>query len=188
MPLAPLPRESALVLVDLQYGITAMPTIHPAEEIVDRAARLAHAFRARKLPVALIRVAFAADGADAVRVPVDEQPPPMAIGPDFATYRSELGNGAGDILITKRGWDAFFGTELDLQLRRRGIRCIVLAGIRTCIGVESTARTGFALNYEQVFATDAISDTSAEAHDNSVRRIFPRLGRLAGSEAILAAL
>jgi nicotinamidase-related amidase len=188
MPLDALPRESALVLVDLQHGITAMPTVHPADEIVERAARLAHAFRARELPVALVRVAFAPDGADAVRVPVDEQPPPMTVGPDFATYRPELGSAPGDILITKRGWDAFFGTELDLQLRRRGVRCIVLAGIRTCIGVESTARTGFALNYEQVIATDAISDTSAEAHDNSVRRIFPRLARLAEADAILAVL
>jgi nicotinamidase-related amidase len=188
MPISALPSDSALVLLDLQHGITSMPTIHPAAEIVARAARLAHAFRARQLPVVLVRVAFSADGGDAVRVPVDEQPPPMTVGPDFATYRPELGSAPSDILITKRGWDAFFGTELDLQLRRRGVRCIVLGGIRTCISVESTARTGFALNYEQLIATDAISDTSAEAHDNSVQRILPRLGRLAESAEILAAL
>ncbi|MDX6540902.1 MAG: hypothetical protein QOI71_2512 [Gaiellales bacterium] len=188
MPLDVLPRDSALVLVDLQHGITAMPTVHDANLVVTRAAELAQAFRARAMPVARVRVAFAADGADAVRVPVDEQPPPMAVGPDFATWRPELGSSPRDIEITKRGWDAFFGTELDLQLRRRGVRCIVLAGIRTCIGVESTARTGFALNYAQVVATDAISDTSAEAHDNSVRRILPRLARLARSAEIIAAL
>jgi nicotinamidase-related amidase len=188
MPLDVLPRDSALVLVDLQHGITAMPTVHDADLVVTRAAELAQAFRARAMPVARVRVAFAADGADAVRVPVDEQPPPMTVGPDFATWRPELGSSPRDIEITKRGWDAFFGTELDLQLRRRGVRCIVLAGIRTCIGVESTARTGFALNYAQVVATDAISDTSAEAHDNSVLRILPRLARLARSAEIIAAL
>jgi nicotinamidase-related amidase len=188
MPIDALGRDSALVLIDLQHGITAMPTVHDANAVVARAGELAHAFRARSLPVARVRVAFAPDGADAVRVPAEEQPPPMTVGPDFAIWRAELGSAPSDIEITKRGWDAFFGTELDLQLRRRGVRCIVLAGIRTCIGVESTARTGFALNYAQVVATDAISDTSAEAHDNSVRRILPRLARLATSAQIIAAL
>jgi nicotinamidase-related amidase len=188
MPVTSLPRETALVLIDLQHGITALPTIHDADGVVTRAAELARAFRERGMPVVRVRVAFAPDGADAVKVPVDEQPPPMATGPDFATWRPELGSAPGDIEITKRGWDAFFGTELDLQLRRRGVRGIVLAGIRTCIGVESTARTGFLLNYEQVMATDAITDTSAEGHANSVRVIFPRLGRLATTAAIIAAL
>lgn len=188
MTIDTLPTDSALVLLDLQHGITALPTIHQADSIVMRAARLAQAFRAHELPVARIRVAFSSDGADTVTVPVDEQPPPMDFGSDFATYRTEIGTGPTDIEITKRGWDGFFGTELDLQLRRRGVRCIVLAGIRTAIAVESTARTGFALNYAQVVATDAISDTSVEAHDNSVRRILPRLSRLARTEDIIAAL
>jgi nicotinamidase-related amidase len=190
MPIDTLPPvpETALVLIDLQHGITSLPTIHPADEVVARAARLAETFRSHGAPVVRVRVAFSPDGADSVRVPVDEQPPPMVVGPDFATYRAELGSGPNDIEITKRGWDAFFGTELDLQLRRRGVRCIVLAGIRTAIGVESTARTGFALNYAQVIATDAVSDTSQHAHENSVRIILPRLARLADSEAISAAL
>jgi nicotinamidase-related amidase len=46
----------------------------------------------------------------------------------------ELGAAPDDIHITKRGWDAFFGTELDLQLRRRGVGSIVLVGVRTSIG------------------------------------------------------
>jgi nicotinamidase-related amidase len=188
MPIDSLPPETALVLVDLQLGITSMPTIHPADDIVERAAALAVAFRERGLPVALVRVSFAEDGADAVQVPVDQQPPPMKLGPDFATLRPELGNAPGDIVITKRGWDGFFGTELDLQLRRRGIGTIVLGGIRTCIGVESTARTGFALNYAQVLATDATTDVSLEAHENSLRHIFPRISRLAATDAIIAAL
>ncbi|MBA3338937.1 MAG: isochorismatase family protein [Geodermatophilaceae bacterium] len=176
-------------LCDAAVGwITSLPTIHPADEVVSRAAHLAQVFRARGLPVTLVRVAFASDGGDTVAVPVDEQPPRMDLGPNFATYRSEIGTGPTDIEITKRGWDGFFGTELDLQLRRRGVRCIVLAGIRTAIAVESTARTGFALNYAQVVAGDAISDTSAEAHDNSVRRVLPRLSRLATTEAIIGAL
>lgn len=180
--------ETALVLIDLQHGITSLPAVHPADAVVARAARLAAAFRALERPVVRISLAFSADGGDAVRVPVDEPAPHRNPGPDFSTYREEIGTSPTDIEITKRGWDAFFGTELDLQLRRRGVRCIVLAGIRTSIGVESTARTGFALNYEQAVAVDAVSDTSGEAHDNSVRRILPRLSRLDDTEAIIAAL
>ena len=58
---------------------------------------------------------------------------------------SELADGlaaAGDIVITKRQWGAFHGTELDLQLRRRGIRGIVLGGIATNFGVEFTGAPG----------------------------------------------
>lgn len=112
----------------------------------------------------------------------------MDPGPSFAVYREELGAHPDDIEITKRGWDAFFGTELDLQLRRRNVKTIVLAGIRTCIGVESTARTGFALNYEQIVATDAVTDLAQDAHDASLRHILPRLARLADTNEILQAL
>jgi len=188
MPIDTLHVESALVLLDLQLGITALPTVHAADGVVAQAARLARAFRDHGLPVVRVRVAWSDDGGDVVRSRVDEQPPPMTTGPDFATYRPEIGHAPHDIEIVKRGWDAFQNTELDLQLRRRGVRSIVLAGIRTCISVESTARTGFGLNYEQIIAADAISDTSVEAHENSVQRILPRLARLDSTGAIIAAL
>jgi nicotinamidase-related amidase len=74
MPIDTLPPvpETALVLIDLQNGVTALPTIHPADEIVARAARLAETFRSLGGPVVRVRVAFSPDGADSVRVPVDE--------------------------------------------------------------------------------------------------------------------
>jgi len=158
-----------------------------AAEVVSRAARLAAAFRERARPVALVRVAFSPDGGDVLRTRTDAQPPPMDIGPDFATLRDELGRSPDDLLIAKRGWDAFNGTELDLQLRRREIRSLVLGGIRTCISVESTARHAHGLGYELVDASDAVTDLDADLHRNSVEGIFPRLARVDTTDAIVAA-
>ena len=178
----------ALVLIDLQQGITALPLIHPAAGVLANAARLAEAFRARDLPVVRVRVAFSPDGGDVLKAPVDAAPPAVRPGPDFATLNPEIGDGPTDIHITKRQWDAFYGTELDLQLRRRGIATITYAGISTSIGVESTARHGRELGYAQRFAADAMTDMVASAHENAMSTIFPRIGRVRTTEEILAEL
>jgi nicotinamidase-related amidase len=93
-----------------------------------------------------------------------------------------------DIIITKKQWGAFYGTELDLQLRRRGIDTIVLCGIATNIGVESTARFAFEYGYQQIFAEDAMSSRSTEEHNFTVKTTFPRMGRVRKTEDILASL
>jgi nicotinamidase-related amidase len=189
MPVQTLDPRTALVLIDLQKGITSMPTIESGDVIVQRAASLAKVFRERELPVVRVRVAFSPDGGDVLRARVDAPPPgPAQRPPDWSDLREEIGTGPHDIIITKRQWDAFFGTELDLQLRRRRITGIVLAGISTSIGVESTARHGRELNYEIAIARDAVTDTVREAHENSLTRIFPRLGQVDSCEAIIRAL
>ena len=76
---------------------------------------------------------------------------------DWAEIVPELGPEPGDLVITKRQWGAFYGTELDLQLRRRGIDTILLTGIATNIGVESTARDAYERGYRQVFVEDAMA-------------------------------
>jgi nicotinamidase-related amidase len=100
----------------------------------------------------------------------------------------ELAGHADDIVVTKRNWGAFHGTDLDLQLRRRGVTQIVLAGIATSIGVESTARAAHEHGYHVALATDAMADRDADAHHNSVHRIFPRLGETGTTDEILELL
>ena len=187
MPVQQLDPRTALVLIDLQKGITALKTETPADVIVERSAQLARAFRERNLPVVRVRVAFSPDGGDVLRARVDA-PPPTARPADWAELREEIGSGPTDILITKRQWDAFFGTELDLQLRRRKMTGIVLAGISTSIGVESTARHGRELDYQIAIASDAVTDMVREAHENSLTRIFPRLGQVDTTASIIGAL
>jgi nicotinamidase-related amidase len=108
--------------------------------------------------------------------------------PDFAEIVAELGPREGDIVVTKRQWGAFYGTDLDLQLRRRGITTVVLGGIATNYGVESTARDGYERGYELVLVEDAMSARSAADHAFAFERIFPRLGRVCATAEVIAAL
>jgi nicotinamidase-related amidase len=158
--------------------------------VVQHAARLAARFRELGATVVLVRVAFHPDGKDALNVPADVAAPfnLAALPPAWAELAPELGPQPGDLVITKRQWGAFHGTELDLQLRRRGVRTIVLGGIATNIGVESTARSAHEHGYAQILVEDAMAGGSAELHDFAVKNIFPRLGRVRSTAAVLAAL
>ena len=180
------PQSTALVLIDLQKGIlgyTLAPTT--ADELLARGQALAERFRAAKATVVLVNVAFSADGGDMLRQRVDEAPPIPASG--FPAGWSEFPPGLmqpGDLLITKRQWSAFYGTELDLQLRRRGIRSIVLGGVSTQIGVESTARQAYEHGYELLIVKDATTSSVAEGHAMSMKHVLPRLARLVQSDDI----
>jgi nicotinamidase-related amidase len=185
---ATLDQATALVLIDLQQGITALPTVHPADEIVRRSAALADAFRGHQLPVVATRVGFSADGGDVVRTRTAANAPMVTFGAEGTVLRPELRLNENAILITKRGWNAFYGTELDLQLRRRGITGIVLAGISSSVGVESAARAAAERDYQLTIVTDAVTDTDLGAHNNSLNAIFPKIAELATTGEVVAAL
>ncbi|MEE6270483.1 isochorismatase family protein [Streptomyces diastatochromogenes] len=183
MPASILDPNTALVLIDLQKGITGLPTVHPADEVVARAARLAAAFRAHGLPVVLVNVTGGAPGrTEAGRAGGHTRPA------DWAELVGELDRQPGDVLVTKERWGAFHGTELDAELRRRGVTQVVFGGIATSIGVESSARAAYAHGYHVTVAVDAVTDLDPEAHRNSVERIFPRLGETDTTEAIIGLL
>jgi nicotinamidase-related amidase len=185
------PSKTALVAIDLQRGIVAGDTApRPGSEVVGRAARLAAALRAAGGTVVWVHVTPSADGRDGLR-PVTDAPPNMggrAMPPDWAELLPELGVAPNDIVITKRQWGAFYGTELDLQLRRRGIDTILLCGISTNVGVESTARDAYERGYSQVFVEDAMAARDPEEHRHTVERLLPRIGRVRSTDDVLAAL
>jgi nicotinamidase-related amidase len=182
-------KDLALVVIDLQKGIVARDTKpHASADVVRRSAQLAEAFRKAKLPVVLVHVAFAPDRSDALKLPVDAPNPSMQLPPDWSDIVPELGPRDGDIIIRKRQWGAFYGTDLDLQLRRRGVKTIVLTGIATNFGVESTARDAWERNYEVFFAEDAMSAMDAESHQFAITKIFPRIGRVRSTQQVLAEL
>ena len=188
-PLALDPATTALVLIDLQKGIVARDTApHPAADVVANAVRLADAFRAAGAPVILVRVSYAADMRDALSPPVDTPPPPWNRAADWDELVPALGPREGDIVVTKRNWGAFYGTDLELQLRRRGVRTLVLGGIATNFGVESTARDAFERAYAQVIVEDATSAFSPDAHAFAFGTIFPRFARIRSTTQVLAAL
>ncbi|MEU5535404.1 isochorismatase family protein [Streptomyces sp. NPDC020362] len=189
MSLTTLDPRTALVAIDLQAGITGMPTEpYPAADVVSRTAELADAFRSRGLPVVLVRVSFAPDWADAVPGRTERQARGLAFPEGWDVIVDELSGHPGDIRVTKHNWSAFHGTDLDVQLRRRGITQIVLTGISTSIGVESTARDAYAHGYHVTLATDAMADSDPQAHAGSVERIFPRLGESGTTADVLELL
>jgi len=159
------PKQTALVVIDLQKGILGRQTApHSASDVLARSVRLAERFRERGGLVVLVHVSFSPDGGDRLAQPTDEAPPPAATQPGWDEISSDLARNPKDIVITKRQWGAFYGTQLDLQLRRRGIKTIAIAGIATNFGVESTARDAFERGYALVFVEDAMAALSDGAH------------------------
>jgi nicotinamidase-related amidase len=184
------PETTALIIIDLQQGIVAMPT-EPltANQVIKNAKKLAEAFHQAKSLVILVRVAGAPDGKDMLHPQADEpiiQRGTMPVG--WANIVPELEPFGNDLLVTKRQWGAFYGTELDLELRRRGITTLVLGGIATNFGVESTARDAYERGYNLVFASDAMAARTSEDHEFALTRIFPRIGRVRQAEEIISVL
>jgi nicotinamidase-related amidase len=179
------PKTTALVLIDLEHGIVAIKTApHSSAEVVQRSARLADAFRKSGGTVVFVRVLLN----EMLQLPVDTTlmggtPPPNA-----TELVPETGVQPSDLVIEKRQWGAFYGTELDQLLRRRGVKTIVIGGIATNFGVESTARAGFDRGYQMVFAEDAMASISAEAHEFPIKNVFPLMGRVRSVDEIVKAL
>jgi len=179
MPLTKLDTVAALVVIDLQKGVVGLPAAHPIGEIVGRTAQLASAFRERGLPVVLVNVSGRAPGR------TDAGPRKYSFPPDWNELVPELQRHPSDYLVTKQRWGAFLGTDLDETLLQRGVTQVVLTGVATSAGVESTARSAFDLGYHVVLVADAMTDRSEEAHRFSVDKIFPRLGEVDTTDNVL---
>ena len=158
---------------------------HTAAEVVENSKKLAEVFRAHGAPVVYVRVHLN----DFMKLPVD-LPPNLGDKP-LPAAASEIAPSAGfqrgDILVTKRHWGAFAGTDLEQQLKNRGIDTVVLTGISTNVGVESTARQGTGLGFAFVLVEDACSAQDAEQHRYAFEEIFPRLTRVRTTDEVLAA-
>jgi nicotinamidase-related amidase len=179
MPVTTLDPKTALVIIDLQKGIVALPAVHPIGDIITNAAALATAFRKLGLPVVLVNVAGGAPGRNEQARSVRDFPP------DWADLIPELNVQPADHKVTKHTWGAFANTDLDALLKESGVTQIVLAGVATSIGVESTAREAYALGFNVTIATDAVTDLNLAAHENSLTRIFPRLGETGSTREII---
>jgi nicotinamidase-related amidase len=187
--LTALDPKTALVVVDLQKGLMGVSGApHAVSDVVDRSAHLADAFRGAGLPVVLVRVSLSADGSDATPGRTEKPGSGRAMPEGWDEITDALAGHPEDITVTKRNWSAFYGTDLDLHLRRRGITQVVLTGVATSIGVESTARAAHEHGYHVTLATDAMTDLDPEAHRGSVERIFPRLGETGTTDEVLKLL
>jgi len=152
---------------------------------VEKSVQLVNRFREQNGFISFVRVDFQ-DGKDALTPETDQKPSaPQERPADWAEFDPRLNVQENDYIVTKRQWGAFFGTDLDLQLRRRGIDTIVLCGIATNIGVESTAREAFQYGYNQIFITDAMATFTKEEHEATLSYIFPKIGKLRTTQQFL---
>jgi nicotinamidase-related amidase len=184
MTLLPIDFEkTALILIDLQKGIVQVPG---GDLVVAKAKKLVDLFRRKDGFISFVRVSFH-DGKEVLSPLTDNvQQPVFGRTDGWDELVQDFGAVPGkDYIVTKRQWGAFFGTDLDLQLRRRNIDTIVLCGIATNIGVETTAREAFQHGYNQVFITDAMTAMSQQEHDATVRYIFPRIGKVRTTDEFL---
>ena len=184
------PQHTAIVVIDLQKGIVGLQGApHSATAVTANCRELLAAARSVGAQPILVHVGRSPDGGDALQT-ISDQPMRSTGGlaADWSELVPELNQQPSDIVIQKRQWGAFYGTDLDLQLRRRGLKTIVLCGIATEIGVESTARDAYERGYQQLFAEDAMTSRTAECHANSIAHIFPRMGRVRNTGEIVAAL
>lgn len=180
---------SALVIIDLQKGIVAGKTVpHASADVVSRAVRLSAACHAKGIPVMLVRVDPGPDGMLFPKPIADQPRPATTFGADFADIVPDLTAELADAIITKHQPNAFFGTDLEIQLRRRGIRTIILAGIATNLGVEATARAAHERGFEQVFVEDVMAARELDLHVHSVTRIFPTIGRVRSLDQVVSSL
>ena len=179
MSITAIDPKTALIVVDLQAGIAGRvpkPVLLP---LLDRNQALLAAFRARGLPVVLVNVAGLAPGR------CEQSWAGGALPAGWDELLPELGRQAGDITVTKRTWGAFTGTGLAERLRGLGVTQVVVTGVATSAGVESTARQAHELGLNVTLAIDAMTDMSAQAHERSVRLIFPRLGETGTAQEII---
>jgi nicotinamidase-related amidase len=182
MPLTILDPNTALIVIDLQKGIAGLPTVHPFGDVADNASALAAAFRTHGLPVVLVNVDGGAPGRTEQSMRAGSFPP------GWTDLLPALNQQASDYLVTKRAWGAFTNTDLRDRLQKLGVTQVVVVGVATSIGVESTARSAFEWGFNVTLATDAMTDLNADAHTNSVTRIFPRLGETGTTREIIALL
>ncbi|MBG7700147.1 MULTISPECIES: isochorismatase family cysteine hydrolase [Streptomyces] len=182
MAVSAIDPKTALIVVDLQKGIVGLPLAHPAADVLARNAELLAEFRRRGLPVVLVNVAGGPAGRNDLGASF---PTPTA---EWTELVPELGATDGDHLVTKYSRSAFTKTGLNEWLRERGVTQVVVTGIATSSGVESTVRDAHEQGFHVTVPLDAVTDTDGAAHDHTIAKIYPRIAETGTTKDVLAAL
>ncbi|MDE1152520.1 MAG: cysteine hydrolase [Micavibrio sp.] len=179
MPITMLDPKTALIVIDLQNGIAGYPCVHPLPDIAARSRTLAAAFRARHMPVVMVTV----NGVPANRT--EQQRGLRELPQGWDELLPELDAQPQDHRVAKQNWGAFTNTGLQSYLKAQGVTQVVITGVATSAGVDSTARQANELGFNVVLVTDAMTDLSLEAHDYTIKRIFPRIGETGTMQDVL---
>jgi len=183
MPLTTLDPNTALIVIDLQKGTVNGSFVHPIGEVINRTRTLIDVFRTKSLPVVLVNVAGRAPGRT-------EQGPRgnASFSEGWTDLLLQLDQQPSDIVVTKYSWGAFATTDLESQLKERGVTQVLVTGVVTSGGVEATARQAYERGLNVALALDAMTDISAEAHEYCIRSVFPRVGETGSTQEIISRL
>ena len=168
------PRRTALLVMDYQAGI--LGRLGDAEPLLSCAADAIAVVRGRGGQIGYVRVAF--DDADYDAVPPHSRF--ASIGPEMhsdsaaTAIHDAVAPEPGDITVRKTRVGAFSTTDLDQQLRDRGITTLILAGISTSGVVLSTVRDAADRDYQVLVLADACADPVPGVHEFLTEKIFPR--------------
>ena len=183
------PARTGLLLVDVQNFVVGLPTAPlDGPTILANCVRLAENCRAAGMLTILIRVDSGLDGALLLKPPSDTPMPAFQLPSGAHDFAPEIGPRTSDVVVTKHNWGAFHQTDLDVQLRRRGIATLIVAGFTTNYAIESTVRQAHERGYAQILASDAMAAFSREEHEHPFRTIFPRIARIRTTAEIITAL
>ncbi|GBG96763.1 isochorismatase family protein [Lactococcus termiticola] len=183
-------KKTALVIIDMQKGIASREGLAPysAEELLAQNEKLTNSLLNTEALVVFVHVKN--HGGEALKPITDAMIAPASQpAADFSDFIQESAydqNNKNVIHVAKHNWGAFYGTDLDVQLRRRGIDTIILTGLATTIGVDTTAREAYQANYNVIAVEDAMTDFNPALHKAITEGIFKRLGRVRSTDEVLA--
>ncbi|MBL0888546.1 isochorismatase family protein [Myceligenerans indicum] len=173
---------TALIVVDLQAATLRTPFAHPADGVVAATASLAAAFHEHGGPV----VHAVSTGTPPGRNAYGSEP--RLFPEEGRVLAAELPVHDADLRVERARLSVFSGTGLADALHGRGVTTVVVAGVATSFGVESTVREAYDLGFDVVVASDAVTDLRADTHERALEAVFPAIGRVAASADIAAAL
>lgn len=195
------PAHTALLIIDMQKDFCtegfkahrAGRDLSMAQTAIPRIARLLAGARAAGVTVA--HVGFAtepAHGSDSGPWLAQRRRSTFSAedlcltGSEGAQFVDALAPVAGELTVAKRRYSAFSGTDMDLLLRARRIRCVICCGVSTNVCVETTARAAFELDYYLVVPPDACGSWDRDLHEGTLKNINHRFGLTPGIDEILA--
>jgi nicotinamidase-related amidase len=172
------PRHTALLVMDYQVGIVAR--ISDTEQLLDRVTTAVDDVREHGGQIVWVRVAFEQSDFDAIpdtsvfaaMTSGERRSALYADAPDSRIH-ARLEPRPGDIAVRKTRVGAFSTTDLDQQLRARGITSLLLAGLSTSGVVLTTVREAMDRDYRIIVLRDACADRDADIHGFLVDTLFP---------------
>ncbi|MCI2956865.1 isochorismatase family protein [Agromyces atrinae] len=177
-----LEAPAALIVVDLQSATLASPFASPADDVVDVAAALVDAFHAHESVVVFAASTGTPRGQNAYGSE------PRVFLPDHRVLAPALDVRESDVIVERAALSAFAGTDLAETLHDDGVTTVVVVGVATSFGVESTVRSAYDLGFHVVVASDAVTDLRAESNTHALTAVFPAIARVASSGDIVEAL